>query len=181
MRKGEKIKEILTTLAAGTLATLEILDEIWPYTTKSRYSNKKRQFRANHNSIEMHKFYNLLDYLKKEKLVEKKTAGNGIFWKITSDGLNKLKVMKEQAINYDTENDGKLKIIVFDVPEKERRKRAWLREALSFLGFKILQQSVWIGKNKIPEQFLFDLRQKNLLPYIHIMEVSRSGTVRELT
>ena len=67
------------------------------------------------------------------------------------------------------------------MPEKERRKRGWLRGALRFLNFKMFQQSVWIGKNKIPEQFLFDLRQKNLLPYIHIMEVNKGGTVRELT
>ncbi|MDP2668950.1 MAG: hypothetical protein Q8P07_03905 [bacterium] len=183
MKRGQKIKEILIALAAGTLATLEILDELWPVgVTRSHYQNKRRVFKNMHSDvIKDQEFYNLLNYLKRTGLIDKKIGEKGVFWKITSNGLNKLKLLKEKSADYQTGADGKLKIIVFDVPEKERGKRSWLRGALRFLGFKMLQQSVWIGKNIVPEQFLFDLRRKNLLPYIHIMEVSRGGTVRELT
>jgi len=183
MQRGSKVKKILAVLAAGTLATIEILDELWPVGfTKSHYQNRKRVFkREAHEVIQSEEFYNLLNYLKRTGFVDKKIGEKGTFWKITSNGLNKLKLLKEKSIDYQASTDDKLKIIVFDVPEKERRKRGWLRGALRFLNFKMLQQSVWIGKNKIPEQFLFDLRQKNLLPYIHIMEVNKGGTVRELT
>lgn len=184
MRSGKKIKEILTILAGGALATLEILDEFWPTGFTKSYAHNRSAFfkksKADIDIAELQRFYNLLNYLKREGFIEKKQAHNNVFWKITSNGLNKLGLIKEKTTNYQIHNDGKLKIVVFDVPEKERRKRAWLREALKMLGFKMLQQSVWMGKNKIPEQFLFDMRQKNLLPHVHIIEVSKGGTVREL-
>lgn len=171
----------LAVLAAGALATMEILDEMAPVGfTRSYYQNRKRAYKDRSGNLEIQKFYNTLHYLKSEGFIEKKISGAKILWKITSSGLYKLNLMKEKATNYQSEPDGKLKIIIFDVPEKERRRRSWLREALKILGFKMLQQSVWMGKNKIPEQFLFDLRQKKLLPYIHILEVNKGGTIREL-
>ena len=184
MRKGEKIKEILTVLAAGTLTALEVIDELSPVGfTRSYYKNKYRGNslldQPDAEAKKRKEFYDLLSYLKCEGFIEKKKAENT--WKITFSGLKKLKILKERSINYQAETDNKLKIIVFDVPEKERKLRAWLRGALKVLGFKMLQQSVWIGKGKIPEQFLFDLRQKNLLPYIHIMEASKGDTIKELT
>jgi|SRR3989338_5717933 len=182
MHRGEKIKKILLALADGALATMEILDELWPTGfTRSHYTNRKRAFRnKTFDFAQEQEFYNLLSYLKRHGLIEKKNNGNRTFWKITADGLNKLLKIKEKALDYESQSDGKLKIIVFDVPEEYKKKRRWLREALKILGFKMLQKSVWIGKNKIPEQFLFDLRQKQILQYIHIMEVGKTGTVREL-
>ena len=90
-------------------------------------------------------------------------------------------ISQKKKIDYDSLKDDKIKIITFDIPERERWKRAWLREALATLEFAMLHQSVWIGKNKIPEQFLEDLRDMNLLKYVHILEVSASGTLKEIS
>ena len=90
-------------------------------------------------------------------------------------------ISQKKKIDYDSLEDNKIKIITFDIPERERWKRAWLREALMFLGFSMLHKSVWVGKNKIPEQFLEDLRDMNLIKYTHILEVSASGTLKEIS
>lgn len=45
----------------------------------------------------------------------------------------------------------------------------------------MLQKSVWFGKNKINQEFLSDLKDKNLLNFVHILEVSKAGSVKELT
>jgi len=171
---------ILSTLAGGALLTLKILDEIWPTGFSRSYYKNKKVSRTNFDAERRQEFYNLLNYLQRKGFVEKKKTDAGIFWKITSGGLAKLKILKNKSTDYQADSDENLKIIIFDVPEKERRLRAWLREALRILGFKMLQQSVWIGRNKTPEQFLFDLRRKKLLPHIHIMEISKRGTVKEL-
>ncbi len=169
-------------LAAGALATLEIIDELSPVGFTKSYSVNRRRSFQDRNQKEMQKFYNTLNYLKAQGFIGKKKSENRMLWKITSSGLKKLQLLQQRAFsNYDVIKDNKLKIIVFDIPEKERQKRGWLREILRGLGFRMLQQSVWIGKNKIPEQFLYDLRQKHLLPYIHVMEIGKSGTMRELT
>lgn len=180
MKKFTKAKQILAALAGGTLATLEVLDEI-SFTKGSVYRNKRRARSVqDFDVLELQRFYSMLTRLKRDGLVLKRKTANGVFWKITSFGLNKLKVLEENNTKYKSESDGRVKIIIFDIPEKDRKKRAWLREVLKILNFKILQQSVWIGKNKIPEEFLFDLHQKNLVSFIHILEVTKSGTIKEL-
>lgn len=188
MRKAHKTVEILTALAGGTLATLEILDELLPNYQKSYKNAHNRLYgsgfvgkkQPNIASVESQKFYSLLNQLKRQGLIEKKMLNNNVHWKITGIGIKKLKLIQESIIAYPCEKDGKLKIVVYDIPEKERMKRLWLHEALKVLDFKMLQKSVYIGKNKIPETFLLDLQKKNIIPYVHVLEVSKSGTVKEL-
>ena len=181
---------ILTALAAGVVITGEILDHF--------LSARSRSYKAMHSSLygthfkdaerkfyedtEAQEFYSLLNKLKREGFIKKKKAKLGSVWNITKTGLNKLGLLKSRkTIKYSAEDDKKFKIIVFDVPELERWKRAWLREALVVLGFSMLQRSVWVGKKKIPEDFLEDLREKRLINYIHILEVGASGTIKNLS
>ena len=54
------------------------------------------------------------------------------------------------------------------------------RSALTYLEFKMIQRSVWIGKSKIPDQFLKDLRAVGLIETVEIFEVGKSGSLRYL-
>lgn len=42
-------------------------------------------------------------------------------------------------------SDGRVRVLVFDIPERERKKRDRLRCHLRLLGFKPVQKSVWIS------------------------------------
>lgn len=188
MRRARKTEEILLALGRGTLATLEILDEILPNFHRSYRAAKRGLYagtiRAKKNwkeNVEKQQFYSLLNQLKRQGLVECKKVDSGTLWKITTAGLKKLKLIRESEMDYVSASDDKLKIVIYDIPEKERRKRLWLCEALKILGFKMLQKSVCIGRNKIPEEFLHDMRKKKILSYVHILEVNKGGTVKELT
>ncbi|MBI5742583.1 MAG: hypothetical protein HZA25_01965 [Candidatus Niyogibacteria bacterium] len=75
---------------------------------------------------------------------------------------------------------GNYAIVTFDVPERERRKREWLRCVLKNLKFRPVQQSVWLGRTKIPIDFLDDLKDLNMTDYVEIFEVSRQGTLRHV-
>ena len=129
------------------------------------------------------KFHDLLYYLQKEGFVEKnKKKNKESFWKITEKGIEKLKNIKKNFIpikkrEYKIEKDKYPIIIIFDVPEVEKRKRVWLRENLSALRFSMLQKSVWIGENKLPTEFIEDLKRLSLLPYIEIFSVMKKGTI----
>lgn len=132
-------------------------------------------------------FYDLLYRLRKEGLVLECKKDKSCFFKITSKGkeiLEGLRLKKANALptaSYKTENDNLLKIVIFDIPEEERRKRDWLRAALKNLEFKMLQKSVWAGKIKLPQGFLADLEKLNLLPYVEIFAISRTGSLKQLT
>lgn len=182
---------VLTAVGKGALSTLELLDEYFiNYQTSYKRAHQRlygggwrrslTRPRLQYDSGERQAFYALLTRLKDQGLVEKSAGQKGTLWKITTVGFSRLALLKEKKTFYDTENDGRLKIIAYDIPEKEKFKRDWLREALRMVGFRMLQKSLWVGKTKIPEEFLDDLRKKTILQYIHILEVSKTGTLREI-
>ena len=191
MQKGHKIKSILFILERKVLPTAEILD-IFLSNYHSSYRKARRLLYGTENfnkkinsaEIERQRFYALLTKLKSQNLIEKQMSSGRekhTLWKITATGLKKLNwLQKKPRKDYEITADDKLKIVVFDIPEKEKWKRVWLREVLGLCGFKMLQRSVWAGKNKIPEEFLADLRNFNMLEYIHIFEVSKKGTLKEI-
>jgi len=50
--------------------------------------------------------------------------------------------------------DHKWRAIIFDVPEKNRHERNFLRKELKWMGFKELQHSVWITPYDIEKELL---------------------------
>jgi len=132
---------------------------------------------------EMQKLSNLLSYMKKCGLVENSRDKNSSTWSITSCGRERLELIKSRGIGEDpfiVQNQIKkddLKVIVFDVPESEKRKRDWLRKSLENLDFKMLQRSVWVGNTKLPEEFIASLSNLQILSCLHIFLVKEKGTI----
>jgi len=149
------------------------------------FSKPKKLTLEEYRRLERQRFYNLLNYLQKQGLVakHKEKEGRVSFWIITRKGKEKLEELKERQnntlpkIKYEIKKEDELKIITFDIPEKERRKRDWLRQNLLALNFSPLQKSVWVGYSKLPEEFLTELKELSLLPYIEIFTVHKSGTI----
>lgn len=188
-----KILEILQQQAEVTADLLDIFFSGYNQSYKKMRRSLKygpRQFDTDW-AFEYQKrqqFYTILNKLKNEGFIEKKsTDSKSSIWKITKRGLEKLKLIKEKELfssksaDYEKKEDDKIKIIIFDIPEKERRKRTWLRAALNSMEFNLLQQSVWAGKSKIPEQFLRDLRERKMLDYVQIFEISKKGTISQIS
>jgi hypothetical protein len=136
------------------------------------------QVRAKHQ--ERQRLHNLVYQLRKNELIETATQNK---LRITSKGrrlLQKLQRRKQNALPqpfYTAPPSSLWQVVIFDIPEKERRKRAWLRSVLNNLKFTMIQKSVWIGKAKLPEDFLRDLARLHLLEYIHIFAIHRPGTI----
>ncbi|OGZ02017.1 MAG: CRISPR-associated endonuclease Cas2 [Candidatus Liptonbacteria bacterium RIFOXYB1_FULL_36_10] len=129
------------------------------------------------------KFYSVLSRLKKDGLIKDGRKKGKKFFSITNKGLVKigqLKKIKEEGLptkKYKKEKGEKTAIIIFDIPENERRKRNWVREALKNMDFKMVQKSVWIGKIKIPKEFLNNLEVLELLDFVKIFEISKTGSL----
>lgn len=124
----------------------------------------------------------MIYYLKKSGLIAEK---KGIF-NITKRGREKKKQLIEKSlkslpiIDYPKIKSNQPILISFDIPEKERGKRDWLRDALNYLDFKMVHKSVWLGFVKAPEEFVRDLSRIGLTDFIEIIEISRSGTLQKL-
>ena len=131
------------------------------------------------------KYYVMLAKLKRDGLVKEKIKRKRKLLFLTERGKKKLAALKEMITNrlpqgYVKEIGQKLTIVAFDIPEKERNKRDWIREVLKMLGFTMIQKSVWIGKTKVPQEFLDDLLEFRLLDFVEIFEISKSGSLRHV-
>lgn len=122
-------------------------------------------------------FYSMIYKLQREGFI-KKTKNRKLL--ITVLGKEKYKKILSHLPrkHYQAQIDNSLKVIIFDIPEREKYKREWLRDQLRDIGFKMLQKSVWIGRRKFPSEFMEDIRDLKLLPYVEIFSVAKTGSVQ---
>ena len=52
--------------------------------------------------------------------------------------------------------------------------------ALKNIGLRLIQQSVWMGKVKIPKEFLDDIRELHLANFVEIFEITKSGSLNQV-
>jgi len=149
----------------------------------------KHHLSSSKNRKDMQAFYNIVHYLEKDGLITKEGKRGKKVLKITLLGVkryDKIKEKREGALfpdvgSYHSEKRKRgVVIVVFDIPEKDRRKRDWLRYALRELGFTLVQRSVWMGKTILPREFISDLRALGLDKFVEIFQVSAAGSLRHL-
>ena len=134
-----------------------------------------------------HQFHQTLQYLKRQGLVVKKGERRDAAWMLTKRGSKKLLMYRKSRadlfssshIRFPAPQGGDLTIISFDIPERERRKRDWIRRCLVEMDFELLQKSVWVARGGVHEDFMHALRERNLLDAVHIFAVTRQGTVKK--
>lgn len=136
------------------------------------------------------RFASLVYRLHSQGLISKNQKGMRATLSITQKGTEKFRALKKYL-----ERDERLKpaagtpthyekikspssiIISFDIPEKEKGKRDWLRSVLRNMDYKILHESVWVGTNAIPKDLLDDLQLMAITKYVHIFSVIKKGTI----
>lgn len=97
-------------------------------------------------------------------------------WYLTIKGKNKYKnTCLLNYINSPFNKNPKINtIIAFDIPENNRVVRNWLRNQIKIFGYKILQQSLWIGPGPLPESFLQRLEDLNIRKNVKTFKISKS-------
>lgn len=137
---------------------------------------------------ESRSFHSLLAKLKRDGIIMNKGKRRSFTWHITSRGRTKLTELRERIGLRRSSTpqfplsapDGKVRIVAYDIPERVRAKRMWIAEMLRGFGYELLQRSLWIGKRPLPEAFLGTLRRQRILSCVHIFEVGKSGTIKQL-
>jgi len=72
--------------------------------------------------------------------------------------------------NRESEWDGRLRIVIFDVPLDKGKVRKALRRKLKEWGFKMWQQSVWITKRDITEKMRNLIKQLGMDRWVAVFE-----------
>lgn len=148
---------------------------------KRRKANDKKQFQVQDLKERRKRLLVYISKMKHDGLIKELTDNK---FTISAKGIKKLAQLKIKNSlpnrHYPITDKGNSIIISFDVPEKFRRKRDWLREVIRNLGFTMVHQSVWIGNIKIPKTFLIDLEKLKILECVEIFEISKTGTLKKI-
>jgi DNA-binding transcriptional regulator PaaX len=64
-------------------------------------------------------------------------------------------------------------IVSFDIPEINRIKRNWLRNQLKIFGYKMLQQSLWLGPGPLPAFFIKRLSELEIKNSVKIFKINK--------
>lgn len=109
-----------------------------------------------------------LERLEKEGLITKSEDQE---FHLTVNGEEIIAYIKNRYSILEKPWDGKIRVVVFDIPEYNRRNRIWLREELLLLKFRELQKSVYVGKYPMPEEFYQDLIKNDIFDYVHLFTI----------
>ena len=137
------------------------------------------------------RYYRLIYKLKKDQLIRESFKNNHKFLNITRRGLSLLGFLQKRKdknplpspnryVKDEDQKTHRLVIVVFDVPEREKNKRNWLRAVLKRLGLEMIQKSVWAGTVKLPEQFINDLIKFKIIDFVEILEVTKKGSLEQI-
>ncbi|MDD4931784.1 MAG: hypothetical protein PHG66_06610 [Candidatus Colwellbacteria bacterium] len=180
--KGEFKREILMMLLSGPVLAADLfLIFLNPY--KRRDLDEDVLETANFcESIARErkkriKFNKVICLLKKEGIIScDKPFKTDRKISITDKGI---KILRKRLPlgEYSSTKENFIKIISFDIPEKDRKKREWLRCVLNRLEFKMLQQSFWVGLSSIPEEFIQDMRLLDIFDKVHIFTIRSKGSL----
>jgi len=108
--------------------------------------------------------------LEKQGLVTKDPKRKIYF--LTEEGKKYTSYIKDRYGVLSKKWDGKVRVVIFDVPEKKKRWREWLRNELLLLQYKELQKSVYIGKAPLPESLYQEISDAGLGENVFVFTMS---------
>jgi predicted transcriptional regulator/CRISPR/Cas system-associated endoribonuclease Cas2 len=173
--------EISTEILLGL--TLDFFDfakaMTFPPQEAQRALRKQKQIYVNVDLKSKVAFWKMLSKLRKENLIIKDGRGKITITKQGQKFLdrNTKKPSRHNKYKIEKNLNGEIILVVFDIPEKQRLKRDWLRFQLEQFNFKVLQKSVWWGTAGLPKKFIKDLKKYEILDYVHIFSVKKKGTI----
>jgi len=140
-----------------------------PRTMKEACCPELRKLRYEYEKKRDRKYFGQFIYhLKKKGYIKIKNLENKQGILLTKRGTEKALRAGFKTEEKNKRKDGKWQMLIFDIPEKKRKLRDILRENLHFLGYKKLQQSVWVCPYDVLKETESVLRRYSLDPYVKL-------------
>lgn len=187
--RGEKIYKILDFLEDKTTDMVDLIGVFLGAGYGASMGKIDREFKKRNQKREIYKIERVekrrleqyIYKLKTDGLLEENSVGR---IKLSQKGKNKIKhFRKSRILNknfYKKEKGSNVIIISYDLPTPFNRERDLLRGVLKTLGFRMIHKSVWVGKVKVPKQFLIGLKNLKILRYVEILEVTKHGSLKPM-
>lgn len=152
MRISDKQKEILKTIGicavlAGALIAPNIIQLLKPLNNREKYQYKKSLKKLIKNDV---------IFLFGEEI------------ELTSKGKDLIKriQLEEIDINRPEKWDGNWHLVCYDIPEDKKQLRDYFRKKLVDLGFKVIQDSLWVIPYECKEEIAVISQNLGISPYV---------------
>lgn len=135
--------------------------EVWcPELHKFRYEWEKKREKKN--------FSQLIYYFKKKGYIKIKNLEQKQGMILTKKGADKVLKIQFRIKERKKRGDKKWQMVTFDIPETKHNLRDLFRENLQILGYKMLQQSIWVCPYDILKETEGIIRRYSLDPYVKL-------------
>lgn len=178
---GEEIVAFLVGAGMGKGASLSRGSR---FVANVRNNRERQNPEAESERKEKIRVRRLVQALKKDGLLMSERQGKEARYALTAKGRAWLSEKGSTDLiflkgkKYASEPSERVTIIAYDIPHWARNKRDWLRARIMGMGFHFLQRSVFLGKIKIPRDFMDDLEDLGISEYVEIFEITKEGTLR---
>jgi phenylacetic acid degradation operon negative regulatory protein len=140
----------------------------------NQYFHTFRKIRKEWGKIDQRNFNRSIRRLSREKLIEERILPDGSFrLELTKKGKQQAKIqsLMGNSINFKKPKtwDGHWRIVMFDIPEKDRLFRDILREHLRALHFFKLQHSVFVSPYPFEKPILELVALYGSEPYVRVI------------
>ncbi|MFA6184013.1 MAG: hypothetical protein WC682_02825 [Parcubacteria group bacterium] len=139
-----------------------------------QYFRTLRTLKKDWERIDQRNFNRSISKLSKEKLIEEKISPNGSFkLLLTAEGIKQARMLSliGKSINFKKPRkwDNRWRIVLFDIPEKDRAFRDILRDHLRELKFFKLQHSVFVSPYPLEEAMLEVIDLYSAQKYVRVI------------
>jgi len=167
---GSVQKKILLALAGGVALGMS--------SSPRAYYRTLRVLKKDWHSINQQTFVRSIQRLSKEKLLEENKLPDGSFKLVlTRKGKQQAKILSllGNSINFKKPKrwDGKWRLVVFDIPEKDRVFRDILRAHLRELDFYKLQNSVFVSPYPFEKPILELIELYSAGSYVRVITATK--------
>lgn len=176
-RLGENQKKIILVLLGGVALGFSNSPE--------RYFDTFRKIKKDWKDTDRRSFNASIAKLSREKLIQEKRMPNGSFkLRLTPEGAieaGRLSLIGS-TINFKKPKkwDKKWRIVIFDIPEKDREFRSILRKHLFTLEFYKLQQSVFVSPHPYEKPILELANLYSATDYVRVITASKIDNENKL-
>jgi len=147
----------------------ETFELFYPRTMKEVWFPDLYKLRRNYGRKEdRQQFSQLIYYLKKKGYIKIKNLEEKQGVILTKKGAEKVLKIKLKTTDKKKRKDGKWQMVIFDIPERKRALRDLFRKTLEILGYKMLQQSIWVCPYEVSKETEGIIRKYSIDPYVKL-------------
>ena len=93
---------------------------------------------------------------------------------IHRENLLKFSIKKNSVLKNIFPNKTEKVLISFDIPEKKKKTRDWLRNQIKYWDFEMIHKSLWLGYGPLPKEFNDRLKQLGVNENVRIFKIRKT-------